>query len=93
MGLSRIYSQCRKCPYVDTCDHKRMEALGYLPEQSIAAPAASPLAADMVQPMAVKHDYRDIKIAEGTTVTIDIEELKKKMVEDFYRGVGMLSQG
>ena len=93
MGLSRTYSGCRKCPYVDTCDHKCMEALGYLPEQNIAAPATSPLAADMVQPMAVKHDYRDIKIAEGITVTIDIEELKKKMVDDFYRSVGMLSQG
>ena len=93
MGLSRTYIGCRKCPYVDTCKHKRMEALGYLPEQNIATSTLSPLAADMVQPMAVKHDYRDIKIAEGTTVTIDLEELKKKMVEDFYRSVSMLSQG
>lgn len=31
MGLSRLAEACRKCPYVDTCDHKRMEALGYLP--------------------------------------------------------------
>lgn len=30
MGLSRLAEACRKCPYVDTCDHKRMEALGYL---------------------------------------------------------------
>lgn len=31
MGLSRIAAMCRACPYVSTCDHKRMEALGYLP--------------------------------------------------------------
>ena len=31
MGLSRLAKACRKCPYVDTCKHKRMEALGYLP--------------------------------------------------------------
>lgn len=32
MGLSRLAEACRKCPYVDACDHKRMEALGYLPK-------------------------------------------------------------
>lgn len=31
MGLSRLYKKCQACPYVETCDHKRMEALGYLP--------------------------------------------------------------
>lgn len=30
MGLSRLSKTCQACPYVDTCDHKRMEALGYL---------------------------------------------------------------
>lgn len=30
MGLSRLSATCRVCPYVSTCDHKRMEALGYL---------------------------------------------------------------
>lgn len=31
MGLSRLSAACRACPYVSTCNHKRMEALGYLP--------------------------------------------------------------
>ena len=31
MGLSRLAAKCRACPYVSTCDHKQMEALGYLP--------------------------------------------------------------
>lgn len=31
MGLSRLPKKCQACPYVETCDHKRMEALGYLP--------------------------------------------------------------
>lgn len=34
-GLSRLAETCRTCPYVDTCDHKRMEALGYLPTPKI----------------------------------------------------------
>lgn len=31
MGLSRLAAKCRACPYVPTCDHKQMEAFGYLP--------------------------------------------------------------
>lgn len=31
MGLSKIAAKCKACPHVSTCDHKRMEALGYLP--------------------------------------------------------------
>lgn len=26
MGLSKLAAKCRACPYVDTCDHKEMEA-------------------------------------------------------------------
>lgn len=37
MGLSRLAEVCRKCPYVDTCDHKRMEAIGYLSMPKIEA--------------------------------------------------------
>lgn len=37
MGLSRLAEACRKCSYVDTCDHKRIEALGYLPMPKIEA--------------------------------------------------------
>lgn len=30
MGLSRTCKKCRCCPNCATCDHKRMESLGYL---------------------------------------------------------------
>lgn len=37
MGLSKLAAKCRACPYVDTCDHKEMEALGFLtlPEAAV----------------------------------------------------------
>lgn len=31
MGLSKLAAKCQACPFVDICNHKRMEALGYLP--------------------------------------------------------------
>lgn len=87
MGLSRLSERCRACPFVETCDHKRMEAVGVLSPQ-LAEAVSVPSEADLLQPMAVKHDYRDIKIGENTTVTIDLEDLKKKMVDEIYAALG-----
>lgn len=39
MGLSKLSARCQACPFVDTCGHKEMEALGYLP---LPEPAARP---------------------------------------------------
>lgn len=47
--------------------------------------AAAPITANMLE----KHDYRDIKLDENTTVTIDLEELKRQMKKDFYRSIGI----
>lgn len=85
--LSRLSEKCRKCPFVSRCSKKRLEAEGYI-EPNLAA-ATVPNTAEMVQPMAVKHDYRDIKISESTTITIDIEELKEELRKDFYRKMGI----
>lgn len=88
MGLSVLAEKCRKCPKVDTCNHKRMEALAYLPEP-IAAQCSEPVAADIAAPMMVKHDYRDVKIAPGVTVTIDLEDVKKELEKELYRSIGL----
>ena len=32
MALARLTKQCHECPFVETCEHKEMEALGYLPK-------------------------------------------------------------
>ena len=35
MSLSKLSETCKECPFVDTCEHKRMVALEYLPEPNI----------------------------------------------------------
>lgn len=55
-----------------------MEALAYLSEASNIGGVNA--AAPVMQP----HDYRDIKISANTTVTIDLEEIKKKLNESIY---------
>ena len=86
MALKRLSEKCMACPKVDTCDHKRMEAVGFFPEP-IVTPAVNPSVESLAAPMAVKHSYRDVKIAEGVTVTVDLEEIKRNMEREFYRGM------
>ena len=43
---------------------------------------------EYVQPTLVPHDYRDVKIADGMTITIDVEELKKQIEQSIYRQAG-----
>lgn len=78
MGLSRLYSGCRKCPYRDTCENKKMEALAYM------EPVAATMTAPLAEPALRKRDYRNIKIAENTTITIDLEEMKERLRRSHY---------
>lgn len=86
--ISRLCEQCRKCPFVSKCNNKRMQAMEYLEPKvtdSASVDYASPVLADIL----VKHDYRDIKVGENTTITIDVEEFKRQMKKDFYMELGI----
>lgn len=82
-GLRRLAPECEACPFVEKCDNKRMV------EEAYILPALAEMIAPTLQPMVVKHDYRDIKVAPDTTITIDLEELKKQIERDFYRKAGI----
>jgi hypothetical protein len=71
MGLSRLSDKCCKCKYVDICDHKRMEALAYYEEAYINAGQLAP----------------SIIIQPHVTVTIDLEEMKRKINESLYGNI------
>lgn len=55
----------------------------------LAMSAAMPLAQETAQPLLVPHDYRNIKVAEGMTITIDLEDLKKQLAESHFRQIGL----
>lgn len=88
MGLSRLSAKCRACPLMEKCDHKRLGAEAYL-EPSVAASAAYPLVERLVEPVMIKHDYRNVKVAENTVITIDLEELKRQIEKAFYNQTGL----
>lgn len=51
--------------------------------------SAMPLTHDLTQSLIIPYDYRNIKVAEGMTITIDIEKLKKQLVESHYEKIGL----
>lgn len=57
--------------------------------ESMLASATMPLTEELAAPVLKQHDYRDVKLAEGMTITIDLEELKEQMKQDFYNSAGL----
>ena len=82
-GLTRMAKMCRECPFKDRCTNKRMEKEAYL------TPTTSPIIEDMASPVLKAHDYRNVKVAENTTITIDVEELKERIRKDIYKKAGI----
>ena len=89
-----LKKDCETCSERDACfsGHAVGVALAEipkLPKGGICNSAMFPNCADCVQPILVPHDYRNIKVAEGMTITIDVEELKEQMKRDFYMHAGL----
>ncbi len=82
-GLTRMAKMCRECSYKDKCKNKRLEKEAYL------LPVEAPVIEDMASPVLKAHSYRDIKVAENMTITVDVEELKERMRKDIYRQIGI----
>ena len=88
-STNQLSEKCQKCLRVNICNEKRMEACAYMemPDQ-ILAPTLPPAADYAHAEVLVKHDYRDVKIGPNTTVTLDLEEVKKQMKQDIYKAMG-----
>jgi hypothetical protein len=82
-GLTRMAKMCRECPFKDKCKNKRLQKEAYL------TPNISLIIEDMASPVLNAHDYRNVKVAENTTITIDVEEQKERMRKEIYRQAGI----
>ena len=80
MSLSKLAEQCKKCPCVDTCDHKYMEAVGFLPgEPTMEQIMASPLVtSDATQKIASVRGPVVLAIGYGR-VTITVDDLRERL--------------
>lgn len=41
------------------------------------------------QPLLLPHNYRNIKVADGMTITIDVEEIKRQLEKSHYPEIGL----
>lgn len=77
--------ECQACPHRKDCKNKRLVACMYM--EPLLSSAAQGSAQSAMEPVIAPHEYRNVKIGESTTVTIDLVEVKRKMQEDFYRAL------
>ena len=85
MGLRRLSKKCQKCPFVDKCDNKRMEALGYLPE-----PYAAEVLVSATEPAAapVLRETQTIYI-EGKPMQVYKDDIAKMFEDRIYSQLGL----
>lgn len=85
MGLSRQTERCKKCPFVDKCENKRMEALAYLPEPMLAKtgqPGSTSAAAPVVR------ETMEICV-DGKTLIVYKDDIEKELYKSLYSSLGL----
>lgn len=86
---SQLSEKCQKCPRINICDKKRMEACAYMERHDPCMASGASEGSDYAHAeVLVKHDCRNIKIGPNTTVTIDLEEQKRQLKQDIYKALG-----
>ena len=80
-SLSRLSKTCQECPYVDSCQNKRMEALMHYPE-SMVANTAENVATPMIQP--ILRETMKINI-DGNFVEVYKDDIEKQLYENLYK--------
>jgi hypothetical protein len=76
-------SFCGDCFENEKCPFRKDDGACW--ESPLSAPAAAEISQDAAAPIAVKHDYRNIKVAEDTHITIDLEDMKRQLERDLYK--------
>lgn len=82
MALVRLVKQYRECPFVETCKHKELEAVGYFLEP-IMADVEAPVTADIAAPFLILRETVS-RVVDGKVVTTYKDELEKILYKDLY---------
>ena len=86
MGLSRLAAKCMECPFVDKCDKKRMEALGYLEMPNLASSYAEPIASSTTEP--ILRETMPIMV-DGSPTVVYKDEIEKQLYKSLYSHLGL----
>lgn len=83
-SVPELKSACKTCSEREECFAGCAVGVGCL------YPSGAECAVSASQPLLIPHDYRNIKVGENTTITIDLEEMKEQLKKDFYRQSGLM---
>ena len=84
MSLSRLSKKCRECKFVDICEHKHIEACGYLPELQIAQSAGEVASQPLSQPLL--RETIEIHV-DGKPMAVYKDEIEKELYKHLYSGL------
>ena len=88
-ALTKLSEKCRKCPFVDKCDRKRMEVHCYLDGANILSAAAENVMNNAAQPVLMETMQINIGCVTTTVYKDEIEkELYKALREPFMLRYG-----
>ena len=86
MGLSKLAAKCRTCLFVDKCGHKEMEAVGFLPEPSMAEPASQSVSNPVTEP--ILRETMVIRV-NGKPQVVYKDEIERQLTRGLYQHLGL----
>ncbi|WP_312907231.1 hypothetical protein [Tissierella praeacuta] len=85
-SLSKLHDKCEKCKYKNDCNEKRMVACAVMElPPNIGANIKAPIKENIGMPIAREHTSITINMGEYGTVNTSLEELSKRLEENFYK--------
>lgn len=87
MGLSKLSEKCKKCPKVDSCDHKYMEACAYLEMPKISMDVSQSISQSLSMPLA--RETMLINDGNGNMVKVYKDDIEKQIYKGIYEHLGL----
>lgn len=84
-SISRLAEKCKKCPHMEYCNDKRMEACAFIemPEKA-SINCTAPFTSSLMAPVARTHNPIIINMGNYGTLNTSLEDIQKKLAKRFY---------
>ena len=87
VALRKDSDKCKTCYFYNNCDEKRMVLCAISDNNPISKDTQENISEQLQEDILMKHDYRNVKVSEGMTITIYLEDVKKNIENDLYRQI------
>lgn len=93
-AISRLSEKCKKCPHVDYCNDKRLEACAFVKMPGNASiKHTAPVISMSAIPMAMTHTPITINMGNYESINTSMEEINEKIKKQFYKNAFNINCG